>query len=229
MISPRALLMDLDGTLADTAADLAGALNRLLAEEGLPQVKTSDIRSVASDGSRALLRVGFGLRPEDPDYGEYQERLLAHYRERIADETRLFAGMSELLAAIHRYDLPWGVVTNKPSWLTEPLMKKLKPTPRPGCVISGDTVRRAKPYPDPLFLAAARLDVPTGHCLYVGDAARDVEAARSAGMPVVVAGWGYLPRTSPPDEWNADQIFDSPGALQTWLIEQLDRDADNAR
>jgi N-acetyl-D-muramate 6-phosphate phosphatase len=217
----RALLLDLDGTLADTAADLGGALNRLRAEEGLPPLPAERIRPIASDGSRALLRLGFGLEREDARFPAMQRRFLDHYAANVATETRPFRGMDNVLAELAGAGLPWGIVTNKPGWLTTPLIDALAFASPPACVVCGDTVDRAKPHPDPLLHAAELIGQAPGECLYVGDAPRDIEAAHAAGMPSVVAGWGYLPADSDPAEWRALTILESPEALGRWIMDRI--------
>jgi phosphoglycolate phosphatase len=206
----RAVLFDLDGTLADTAPDLAGALNALLAERRRPPVPMADARPVTSSGARGLLRVGFGI---DPDHGEYEAlkaRFLDLYAARICVETALFGGIAELLAALEARAVPWGVVTNKAERFTRPLLEALALLDRAACVVGGDTTGRAKPHPDPLLHAARGIGLEPGRCLYVGDDLRDVQAARAAGMPVLAAAYGYLGVGGDPRAWGADAVIDHP-------------------
>lgn len=210
-----ALLLDLDGTLADTAPDLAAALNRLLAEEGRPPLPLERVRPAVSHGTGALLRLAFGDGAEAD--AVLRARLVAHYRSRIAEATRLFAGMAGLLASVEARGLPWGIVTNKPAMLTGPLVAALGLAGRAGCVVSGDTLAVAKPHPGPLLHAAARLGVPPGHCLYLGDARRDVEAARRAGMVPLVALYGYLGPEDDPRRWGAAGLVRRPAEVLAWL------------
>lgn len=209
-MTTRAVLFDLDGTLGDTAPDLAAALNRLLAERGHAQVPLARARPVTSSGARGMLRLGFGIDPGDARYELLKARFLELYAERICAETRLFDGVAELLAALERRGLAWGVVTNKPERFTVPLLEALALRARAACVVGGDTARRAKPHPEPLLHAARALGCDSVRCLYVGDDLRDVQAARAAGMPVVAAGYGYLGEDGDPHAWGADAVVAHP-------------------
>lgn len=213
----RAVLFDLDGTLADTAPDLAGALNALLGELGRPGLPFATIRPHVSHGARALIRLGFGLADDAPDFGPLHRRFLDLYRGAIARETRLFDGMEALLAGAEARGVPWGVVTNKPAWLTDPLMAALGLAARAGCIVSGDTTPHAKPHPAPLLHASRLVGVPPQACLFVGDAERDVEAGRRAGMRTLVARFGYLGPDDRPEAWGADGQVDTPDEIAAWL------------
>ena len=216
-MSARAVLFDLDGTLADTAPDLAGALNRLLEEQGRAPVPLERARPVTSSGARGMLRVGFGIDPEHPQYDDLKVRFLDLYGSRVCRETRLFDGVSELLATLDRGGVAWGVVTNKPERFTMPLLEALELLARAACVIGGDTAERAKPHPDPLLHAAQKLALAPAHCLYVGDDVRDVRAARAAGMPVIAAGYGYLGEGGDPRAWGADAVINHPLEVLKYL------------
>lgn len=213
----RAVLFDLDGTLLDTAPDLAGALNRVRAEDGLPPLPYETIRPHVSNGSVALVKLGFEHHEQSEAFAERRQRLLDTYHAHVADESRLFAGIATVLDRLEATGRTWGIVTNKPGWLTTPLLAALGLDARPGCVVSGDTAARAKPHPDPLLAAAAALSLAPSACLYVGDAERDVAAARAAGMPVVVAAWGYIPPGENPEAWQGDACIARPADLLAWL------------
>jgi phosphoglycolate phosphatase len=206
----RAVLFDLDGTLADTAPDLADALNRLLAERGRAAVPFEHARPVTSSGARGMLRVGFGIDPQHAEYDALRARFLDLYAENICRETRLFDGIGELLAAIEGRGLPWGIVTNKAERFTFPLLAALGLEARTACVVGGDTTGRIKPHPDPLLHAARALGLAPGACLYLGDDLRDVQAARAAGMPVLAAAYGYLGDGGDPAAWGADGVIAHP-------------------
>jgi phosphoglycolate phosphatase len=206
----RAVLFDLDGTLADTAPDLADALNRLLAERGRGPVPFEHARPVTSSGARGMLRVGFGIDPQHTEYDALRARFLDLYAENICRETRLFDGIGELLAAIEGRGLPWGIVTNKAERFTFPLLAALGLEARTACVVGGDTTGRIKPHPDPLLHAARALGLAPGACLYLGDDLRDVQAARAAGMPVLAAAYGYLGDGGDPAAWGADGVIAHP-------------------
>jgi phosphoglycolate phosphatase len=206
----RAVLFDLDGTLADTAPDLAGALNALLVERGRPQVPVAAARPVTSSGARGMLKVGFGIEPGHAEYETLKARFLDLYAERVCVETQLYPGTVELLAMLEARALRWGVVTNKAERFTRPLLDALALMERAACVVGGDTTARAKPHPDPLLHAATYVGVEPARCLYVGDDLRDVQAARAAGMPVIAAAYGYLGVDGDPHAWGADAVIDHP-------------------
>jgi phosphoglycolate phosphatase len=215
--TPRCLLFDLDGTLVDTAPDLAATLNTLRAEHGLAPLDFDLIRPHVSHGARAMVRVGFGIGEEDARFSALRERFLALYRDRLMVHSRLFAGMEELLAAVESRGVKWGIVTNKPAWLTEPLAAGLGLAERAACIISGDSTRNRKPHPEPLLHASALVGIAPERCLYVGDARRDVEAGRAAGMRTLVALFGYLGTDDRPHEWEADGLIDHPLDILPWL------------
>jgi phosphoglycolate phosphatase len=211
------ILFDLDGTLLDTAPDMAGALNQLLAERGQQALTSDAIRPHVSHGAAALVRLGFGLAPEDFGFNELRDRFLSIYASRIAQDTRLFPGMEDLLRRIETHAVPWGVVTNKPAWLTEPLMGALALDARAAAVVSGDSATRNKPHPDTLLLACERIGVAPEGCLYVGDAERDIEAGRRAGMRTLAAGFGYISDRDQPGLWGADGVVWHAGDIVQWL------------
>lgn len=213
----RAVLFDLDGTLADTAPDLGHALNLLLERHSRPVLSQETIRPYASHGTPGLLGIGFGLTPEDPRFTPLRQEYLALYEAHLVTHTRLFAGMAELLEQLEQRGLPWGVVTNKPERFALPLMERLGLRNRAATVIGGDTCPRPKPHPEPMHRASQDVGVPPAECLYVGDAERDVEAARAAGMNTLVAAYGYLGEHDRPLEWNALGIIHSPLDILAYL------------
>src|SRR5665647_863180 len=216
-IAARAVLFDLDGTLADTAPDLARALNRVRAANGLAPMSMEMTRSYTSSGARGLLKVGFNLDPGDARYEELKVQFLEFYAAEICVDTRLFDGMAELLAELEQNHLPWGVVTNKAERFTFPLLQGLHLGGRAACVVGGDTAARAKPHPDPLLHAAAALHLPPSACLYVGDDLRDVQSARAAGMRVLAANYGYLGDGGAIESWRADAIIAHPREVLDYL------------
>lgn len=213
----RTVLFDLDGTLADTAPDLAAALNRLLAEEGRAPLELARIRPWVSHGSPALIRLGFGLAPEDAGYTALRARLLAHYAENLCRDTRLFPGVPELLDALAARGLCWGIVTNKPGFLTEPLVRQLGFVAPPACVVSGDTLVRRKPHPEPMLHACTLASAQPAETVFVGDSERDVRAGRDAGMRTLVALFGYIGENENPAEWGADGMIRAPLEVLDWL------------
>lgn len=218
--SIRAVLFDLDGTLLDTAPDLVRVLNQLRIEQGRDPLPYATARAQVSHGSTGLVRLGF------PDAGaDLQERLrrrlLDLYSQRLAEGTQLFDGCRQVLDTLVARRLGWGIVTNKPAFLTDPLLARLGLAAEAGCVVSGDTLPERKPHPAPLLLAASQLSLPATNCLYVGDAERDVQAARAAGMPVLVARYGYLGPDDDPHLWAPDAMIDRPPQILDWLDGEL--------
>jgi len=206
----KAVLFDLDGTLADTAPDLAGALNRQRTNRGLAPLPLEHLRPHASSGARGLLGAGFGIVPGHEDFEAMRLEFLKFYERDIAVRTTLFDGVVELLDALEARRLGWGIVTNKIARYTDPLVRLIGLHPRAGCVVSGDTTPHAKPHPAPLLEAAARLGVEASRCLYVGDDERDILAARAAGMGAIAVTYGYLGVAKPPADWGADAVIDEP-------------------
>jgi len=217
MSSIRTVLFDLDGTFADTAPDLANALNALLVEEGRAALPFDQIRPQVSHGSIGLLKLGFGIEPGDTGFARLRERLLAIYAADLCRDTRPFPGIEELLDTLHRRGLNWGIVTNKPAFLTEPLIGQLKLAFPPVCVVSGDSTVNRKPHPEPMLLACRQAGSLPGQCLYVGDAERDIAAGREAGMKTLVALFGYIDHHETPERWGADGMIRTAAEVLNWL------------
>ena len=212
----RTVLFDLDGTLADTAPDLAHTLNTLLVEEGRAALAYETIRPEVSHGAGALVRLGFG-DVTDEEFERLRRRFLALYAENLVRETRLFPGMNELLSELKRRGLNWGIVTNKPAFLTEPLMARLGLSWPPASIVSGDSTGNRKPHPEPMLLACTQAGSEPAQCLYVGDAERDIEAGRRAGMRTLVALFGYISKEERPERWGADGFIHVPREVLDWL------------
>lgn len=214
------VLFDLDGTLVDTAPDLAFALNRLLHEEAHAPLAFEHIRNVVSNGSGAMVEAAFGPRQtQDPALFERRrERLLAIYADNLHLDSRLFPGMEALLAYLEKHAIPWGVVTNKPAWLTDPLMQSLGLEARAACVVSGDTTEQRKPHPLPMHHACELIGAQPGQCLYVGDAQRDIEAGKAALMHTLVALYGYIDAQQQPQHWGADGLIREPREILDWML-----------
>jgi phosphoglycolate phosphatase len=204
------ILFDLDGTLVDTAHDLAYALNLQREQHGMAVLPLDVIRPYASHGSKGLLSVGFDLTPEDERFEAMREEYLALYDQVLTRKPFLFEGVAELLAALDEKSVPWGVVTNKPRRFTQPLMQNIGLLERAACVVSGDDAPRPKPHPDTLFLACEQAGIDPQRCWYVGDAERDIQAGKAAGMQTVVALYGYLGVEDRPQEWGADVAVNTP-------------------
>jgi phosphoglycolate phosphatase len=211
----RRVLFDLDGTLANTAPDLCRALNAVLAEQGQPALPLSRVRPAASQGAIGMLRLAW---PDAADalLEPLRQRFIVHYRAHLCTETHLFPGMLDLLADLERRGIVWGIVTNKLADLTLPLLAMLGLERRAACIVSGDTTTHPKPHPAPLLYACSMLGCLPADAVYVGDSVRDVEAARRAGMAVVIAAWGYLDDTVPPAQWDADLVISHPSELLRW-------------
>jgi N-acetyl-D-muramate 6-phosphate phosphatase len=229
-----AVLFDLDGTLLDTAPDLIAALNAVLEADGLPPCPAEEAKPFISGGVRAMLGYwfvkGVEQRPAAPfpqpnpvspahagQFDRLIERMLDHYQDHLACHTRYFDGMETVLDELDARALPWGIVTNKLSRFTDPLAGALALNRRPPCIISGDTLAERKPHPLPLLEASRRLGREAGQCVYIGDAARDIEAGRRAGMATLAALYGYIAADDDVDAWGADDALDAPGKLLHWI------------
>jgi 2-phosphoglycolate phosphatase len=208
----RAALFDFDGTFADTATDLATALNRMRSDRAMEPLAPQTVRPYASMGARGLLRIGFGMTPEHPDYSAMRDEFLERYSQAICVHTRLFPGMAELLRELGARHVAWGIVTNKATRFTTRLVQDLGVAP--ACVVCGDSTPHLKPHPAPLLAAAAQLELAPAECIYVGDDLRDIQAARAAGMRCVAVEYGYHGTENPgPATWNADAIISHPSEL----------------
>lgn len=212
-----AILFDLDGTLIDSAPDLAGACNDMRRERGLEALPYASLRCMVGSGARGMVGVGFGLTPDDAGYFELRDEFLNRYEARMTRETRLFADVLPVLQALRSRRRPWGIVTNKATRFAEPLVASLDFGGDVPALVCGDTTPHAKPHPAPLLEAARRLQVDAAACVYVGDDRRDVDAGRAAGMRTVVAGWGYLGSGEPVDAWGADGVVGRPDELLRWI------------
>ena len=205
-------MFDLDGTFADTAADLASALNRMRTEQGLEPMPIERVRPFASAGARGLVLAGFGVKPGDSEYDALRTEFLEYYGERTCVETWLFPGIQRLLAELKARAVAWGLVTNKSQRFTERIVVSLGL--EPACVVCGDSTPHLKPHPAPLLLAAERLKLAPASCIYVGDDLRDIQAARAAGMRPVAVEWGYHhPDSGAPGSWQADAVIGQPRDL----------------
>ena len=218
----RCVLFDLDGTLLDTAPDLGAAVNHVLVSEGFAPLSDAIIRQTTSNGALGLLKAGLGNELLE-DLGSHRLRtaLLDYYAANLCVGTRPYEGMVDLIEWLDEKQLPWGIVTNKPGFLTEPLLAALPALASCGVTVSADTLPVRKPDPAPMFFACERLGVEASQCLYVGDHVRDIEAGRNAGMRTAVAGWGYLSDDEDTADWGADLHFDTVQALHHWLRYEL--------
>ena len=213
----KAVFFDLDGTLADTAPDLAEALNSLLREKHLPSIPAATIRPVVSQGGNALLRMGINLEENDPEFPALRERFLRIYENQLHKETVLFPGMEKVLEKIEIAKVIWGVITNKPEWLARPLLRKLGLESRAACIICGDTVKQHKPHPAPMLRACKITGIKPTSALYIGDAERDIIAGNAAGMHTLIALYGYIGSHEYPEEWQADGMISSPHEIIAWI------------
>ena len=209
--APRAILFDLDGTLADTAPDLAAAINLMRTRAGLAPTPYEVLRPTASAGARGMIAASYGVAPGESGYEPLKTGFLDNYEAALAVKSRLFDGIPLLLEGLTALGLQWGVVTNKAARFTDPLIKQIG-LGSAGCVISGDTMAHPKPHPAPLLEAARRLNLAPEQCWYVGDDLRDIQAGRAAGMRTVACAWGYCGPIEP-QHWQADHLLDTPQAL----------------
>lgn len=213
----KTVLFDLDGTLVDTAPDLSETLNKLLVRHQQPTRSPESIRPYVSHGTIGMLGFAFGLTKDDPEFAELRQEFLEIYENHLCYRSKLFDGMNAALDFIEKQNLSWGVVTNKPDFLTKPLMQQLSLDERCACIVSGDTLAQNKPHPAPMFYAAQLAGCEASECIYIGDAERDIEAGRRAGMRTLIARYGYIENDDDPDQWQADGNIGHPAELIDWL------------
>jgi len=217
MARADAVLFDLDGTLVDSAPDLAGAANDLRIASGLPALPFEQLRPMVGAGARGMIGVAFGLAPGDAGYEALRDGFLNRYEQRLLQETTVFVAMQPVLVRLQALSVRWGIVTNKVLRYAEPLVAGLELEHRMAVLIGGDSTPFSKPHPAPLLEAARRLGVAPGRCVYVGDDRRDVNAGRAAGMATLAAAWGYLGQGESIEAWGADAVIEEPAALLHWL------------
>ena len=206
----KTVLFDLDGTLIDTAPDMANSLNILLQEEGQATLPFETIRPVVSNGSAALVALAFGDNIDEDTSNRLKKRYLEIYQDNLCKDSKLFDGMAELLDSIEKQNMNWGVVTNKPAWLTDPLMEQIGLFERASTIVSGDTTKNRKPHPEPMYHACLAAGSEPQQCIYVGDARRDIEAGNNAGMKTVIAMYGYIGDWENIDDWGTELKVDNP-------------------
>ena len=209
----QAILFDLDGTLIDSAPDLGAAADQMRVARGMPSLPIDLYRPLAGSGARGMLHIAFGMTPEDDAFADMREEFFQIYEKRMTQDTTIFDGVPELLTGIVARKLQWGVVTNKSKRFTDPLAAQMSLFATAGAVVSGDTTPHAKPHPEPLLEAARRIGVPPQACVYVGDDERDIIAGKAAGMYTVAAVYGYLGEKQSVEQWNADDVIESPHEL----------------
>ena len=217
MSTIKTVLFDLDGTLIDTAPDMAAALEILCQEENQPALPYEQVRPVVSNGSNALIKLAFGDIQDPARLEHLRQRYLEIYQQNICIDSTPFEGIDEVLDHIESHGLNWGVVTNKPGWLTLPLMDSLRLAQRAATIVSGDTTNNSKPHPDPMHHACDEADSDSGECLYVGDARRDIEAGNNAGMKTLIASYGYIDEADDVTTWGADGIINKPEEILSHL------------
>ncbi len=217
MAATQLVLFDLDGTLIDSAPDLAGAANDLRVEHGLPPLPLSRLRPMVGAGARGMLGVAFDVAPGDESFDALRTAFLQRYEARMLQLTQVFAHMQPVLTRLEQAGLPWGVVTNKAMRFAQPIAEGLQLTGRAAVLIAGDSTPHAKPHPEPLLEAARRVGVDATRCVYVGDDLRDVQAGRAAGMATAAAAWGYLGLGDAIEDWGAHIVLPEPAALLNWL------------
>jgi N-acetyl-D-muramate 6-phosphate phosphatase len=208
-----AVLFDFDGTLADTAPDLAAAVNQMRHARGLAPAAYEKLRPLASAGARGLIGGAFGIGPDDREFAAMREEFLANYAANLRVETALFPGIDAVLDDLDARGVRWGIVTNKVARLTDPLVKLMHLDTRAACVVSGDTTPYSKPHPAPLLHAAQALGIEPARVVYVGDDLRDIQAGQAAGMATIAAAYGYCGNVEPPAQWQADLVADTAEAL----------------
>jgi 2-phosphoglycolate phosphatase len=206
----------LDGTLIDSAPDLAAAADKMRIDRGLPSIPYDKYRPMAGAGARGMLGIAFNMAPEHHNYVAWREEFFYNYEMCLTQRTKAFLGVEELLATLSMRGLAWGIVTNKSKRFTDPLVRQMPVLRGAAVVISGDTTAHAKPHPEPMFEASRRLKTEPQYCVYIGDDKRDIEAGQAAGMPSLAATWGYM-GSHDVSTWHADATLKEPDCVLDWL------------
>lgn len=213
----RMVLFDLDGTLIDSAPDLAAAANALRLARSLEALPLSSLRPMVGSGARGMIGAALGIRPGDASFESLRQEFLDHYQAGLLDRTAVFADMVPVLERLEATGTRWGIVTNKAERFARPVIDGLKLSTRAAVVICGDTTPHSKPHPAPLLEAARRVAIEPSLCVYVGDDLRDVQAGRAASMRTLAAAWGYLGEGESIEDWGAHAVLENPAALLQWL------------
>lgn len=216
LFTPQAIFFDLDGTLIDSAPDLAAAADKLRTDRGLPSIPYERYRPMAGAGARGMLAIAFEMKPDHADYEAFREEFYVNYENSLTAKTIAFNGISQLLSSIRSRSLLWGIVTNKSQRFTNPLVAQMPLLQGAAAVISGDTTPHTKPHPEPVLAAARTAGLDPTRCWYVGDDRRDIESGRAAGMATIAASWGYLGEHAV-QAWGADAVAEHPAELLQWL------------
>jgi phosphoglycolate phosphatase len=228
-MSVEGVLFDLDGTLVDTAPDLVAVLNRMLAEAGRAAIPYAIARNEVSNGASGLVQLGFGTGLAAMEFERLSVRFIELYTARVCVKSRIFRGLENIHEVVYKEGMRWGIVTNKPRLMTLPLLEHLGLAGLPGSIVSGDQLPQRKPHPAPLLLAAEELGVSPDRCVYVGDAPRDIQAGRAAGMMTIAAGYGYIRPREDVLAWGADRLVRCPAEVADWLAEgRMNRISRNA-
>lgn len=222
MLNITTLLFDLDGTLVDTAPDMANALNLILKKYRRAPVSYDEVRTTISKGSQALIKLGFGDQESENRLNALQQEYLEIYSQHLYHGSHIFAGVEHVLQTLEQNGIGWGVVTNKPGWLAEPLMEMLGLFDKAACVVSGDTLKKRKPHPDQLLHACQLLNQRTDQCVYIGDDERDIQAADAANMTSIIALYGYIHKNETPENWGTPHTINAPREIIDWLQQHTD-------
>lgn len=213
----NAFLFDLDGTLLDTSHEITDSVNQLLQEEGCPPLTIEKIRPVISEGIQGLLKLAFQMEKSHPSYENFKQRLIEFHLNSLGQNTPLFPGMEQVLDKLEKLGMAWGIVTNKPKFLTDPLLKTLELDSRTSCVVSGDTLSVAKPHPEPMLHACKLLNCSPHECIYIGDAQRDIQAGKNSGIKTVLAMYGYIGEPNEALKWEPDYVIYHPTELLNFI------------
>lgn len=212
-VRPQAILFDLDGTLLDSAPDLAAAANALRTARQLPDLPLQHYRPFVGTGARGMLRLALGVEENHADFAMLREEFFQAYEQRMGSQAQLFCGVPPLIATLQAQALPWGIVTNKISRFASPIVRSCATLSQAHTLVCGDTTPHAKPHPAPLLAAAQELGIPPAACIYVGDDERDMLAAKAAGMRAIAASYGYTGDAQHVQQWQPDAILNTPHDL----------------